>query len=314
MPPIPASKLTELALSRRKLFEKIVQHVASRKIQNHIQATGDRMNVTPQQFGMQVGKQMGKQALMMLPTMGIGAGLGALTAPTGRLSGTDASAVRAESVGRGATKGFGTGAGLTLGGLLATALTRGKLRIPPEALSAAGRAARRTGRKLPFPRGVKPGTLPWLWLEQKGLPRAGGALAGGGLGFAAADAALGTPSWEKKQASVLSVLGGLAGGGLGGLAGGAGGGILGALGGGALGGGPGAGLGLLAGGAAGLGAGAHMGGNIGASIGAGFSKKKEKSKSDEKEEKSEEKSEDSGDEEVKKSAAAVLEQLQKNAK
>lgn len=210
MPPIPVSKLTELALSRRKLFEKIMQHVATRKIQNSIQATGDRMSVTPQQFGMQIGQQVKKSSF----------------AP-------------------------------------------------------------------------------------------GGGLGGGAL----SESALGAPSWEKKeaaagvkQASVLSVLGGLAGGGLGGLAGGGAGGIIGALGGGALGGSPGAGLGLLAGGAAGLGAGAHMGGNIGADIGRSFSKKKDdKPKSEEKEEKTEEKSEDSGEEEIKKSAAAVLAQLQKNA-
>ena len=326
MPPIPPNKLMELALSRRKLFEKIVQHVASRKIQNSIQATGDRMNVTPQQFGMQIGKQTGKQAFVTLPaTAGIGAGVGALTSPSGH---------RMEGAGRGAAIGAGTGVGMGVGGAAgaigAAALgllnpRAGKALFGPNKaqlveamkrfLARGGRTMMRSGKKVPI-RGsgrMSPYTDAML---RNATTRGGvaGLVAGGLGGGALSESALGAPSWEKKEASVLSVLGGLAGGGLGGLAGGAGGGILGALGGGALGGGPGAGLGLLAGGAAGLGAGAHMGGNIGASIGAGFSKKKEKPESDEKEEKSEEKSEDSGDEEVKKSAAAVLAQLQKNAK
>lgn len=467
MPPIPASKLTELALSRRKLFEKIMQHVATRKIQNSIQATGDRMSVTPQQFGMQVGKQVGKQAFVTLPiTAGVGAGLGAVTSPSGH---------RMEGLGRGAVKGTGTGAGMIGGGVggalgalaLAAASPRiGKTLFGPSAAQLAdalkrfvqrgGRTITRGGKKVPVrsPGTLSPYTDAYL---RNAIVRGGttGAVGGAGLGYAGASAAIGKPSWEnkeagagssllkslqkglgkatktlasddvfypavagtvgaggalaaseayrslnkskapaqprrvispqpnkrilgnpavngatggnqvlgmpvfapkgtqvniglrevtepsrsifnngnsegnqfmgiplalpqglqfnvgpRKQASVLSVLGGLAGGGIGGLAGGAGGGIMGALAGGALGGGPGAGIGLLAGGAAGLGAGAHLGSNIGSSIG----KKKKKPESDEKEEKSEEKSENSGDKEVKKSAAAVLEQLQKNAK
>lgn len=322
MPPIPASKLTELALSRRKLFEKIVQHVATRKIQNSIQATGDRMSVTPQQFGMQVGKQVGKQAFVTLPiTAGVGAGLGAVTSPSGH---------RMEGLGRGAVKGTGTGAGMIGGGVggalgalaLAAASPRiGKTLFGPSAAQLAdalkrfvqrgGRTMTRGGKKVPIrsPGTLSPYTDAYL---RNAIVRGGttGAVGGAGLGYAGASAAIGKPSWENKEASLLSTLGGVAGGGIGGLAGGAGGGIMGALAGGALGGGPGAGIGLLAGGAAGLGAGAHLGSNIGSSIG----KKKKKPESDEKEEKSEEKSEDSGDEEVKKSAAAVLEQLQKNAK
>lgn len=325
MPPIPASKLTEMALSRRKLFEKIMQHVATRKIQNSIQATGDRMSVTPAQFGMQVGQQVGKQAFVTLPvTAGIGAGLGAATSPSGH---------RMEGLGRGAVKGTGTGVGMIGGGMggalgalaLAAVSPRiGKTLFGPSTSQLAdalkrfvqrgGRTVTRGGKKIPVrsPGSISPYTDAYL---RNAIVRGGttGAVGGAGLGYAGASAAMGKPSWEKKEASVLSVLGGLAGGGLGGLAGGAGGGILGALGGGALGGGTGAGLGLLAGGAAGLGAGAHMGGNIGADIGRSFSKKKEKPEN-EKEEKSEEKSEDSGDEEVKESAAAVLNQLQKNAK
>jgi len=324
MPPIPVSKLTELALSRRKLFEKIMQHVATRKIQNHITATGDRMSVTPAQFGMQIGQQA-KKAFVTLPaTAGLGAGFGAITSPSGH---------RMEGAGRGATIGAGTSAGMGVGGALgavgAAALgllnpRAGKALFGPNKaqlveamkrfLARGGRTMMRSGKKVPI-RGsghISPYTDAML---RNATTRGGVAgLIGGGLaGGALTESALGAPSWEKKEASVLSVLGGLTGGGLGGLAGGAGGGILGALGGGALGGGPGAGLGLLAGGAAGLGAGAHMGGNIGADIGRSFSKKKEAPESEEKEEKSEEKSEDSGDEEVKKSAAAVLAQLQKNA-
>jgi len=391
MPPIPVSKLTELALSRRKLFEKIMQHVATRKIQNSMQATGDRMTITPQQFGM----QLGKQSALILPSMGVGAGLGAVTAPSGH---------RMEGAGRGAAKGTGTGLGAMIGApvgaLGALALTAanprlGKALFSPSKQQLANylRQMFRRGdvlRRRPI-RAGGPGAAIDKKLQLANTLIGGGTagvFGGGAAGYAGTSAALGKPSWEKKEASmlsavgrgakntattlargiyhtprsiktlaagagggyyvgrqhgaqvgdeqareditktladllknktpqkkasVLSVLGGLTGGGLGGLAGGAGGGILGALGGGALGGGPGAGLGLLAGGAAGLGAGAHMGGNIGANIGASFSKKKERPESEEKEEKSEEKSEDSGDEEVKKSAAAVLEQLQKNA-
>lgn len=111
-----------------------------------------------------------------------------------------------------------------------------------------------------------------------------------------------------KQSSLLSVLGGLAGGGLGGVAGAAGGGLLGALGGGAMAGHRGAGIGLLSGGAAGLGAGAHMGGNIGANIGASFDKKKKKPESDK--DKKEDNADD--DKEVKEAAAVVLAQLKRN--
>jgi hypothetical protein len=257
-----------------------------------------------------------KQATVILPSMGLGAGLGAVTAPAGH---------RMEGAGRGAAKGTGTGVGATVGapagalGALALSLMNprvGKTLFGPSSrqLGTYLRQLARTGKltKVLRPGHMKPENKLQLANTLLG-GGAAGAAGGGGLGYASTSAMLGKPSWEKKEASVLSVLGGLAGGGLGGLAGGAGGGILGALGGGALGGGPGAGLGLLAGGAAGLGAGAHMGGNIGTSIGAGFSKKKEKPESAEKEEKSEEKSENTDDEDVKKSAAVVLAQLQKNS-
>lgn len=311
MPPIPVTKFTDLLLTRRKLFEKIMQNVAARKIQNHITATGDRMSVTPQQFGMQVGKTMGKQAFLG-PGL-LGAGIGAATSPAGH---------RMEGASRGAVKATGTGLGAVAGipaGILAAAMMLKGKRFPKN-------------RGLPswiqlapdfhYAPGAKPKPRPVTMNQRNqenmarmvaavGMGAPAGAAVGGGAGYAGASALLGKPSWEKKEASLLSTLGGVAGGGIGGLAGGAGGGILGALTGGALGGGPGAGIGLLAGGAAGLGAGAHLGSNIGASIG---QKKKEKPESEEKEEKSEEKSEESGDEEVKESAARVLAQLQKNAK
>lgn len=293
MPSIPAAKLTDLVLTRRKLFEKIMQNVAARKIQNHITATGDRMSVTPQQFGMQVGKTMGKQAFLG-PGL-LGAGIGAMTSPEGH---------RMEGASRGAVKATGTGlgaaAGIPAGVLTALMLLKGK-KIP-----------RLPGRgPIPYPQGRRAAENVARMTAAIGLGAPAGAAVGGGAGYAGTSALLGKPSWEGKKASLLSTLGGVAGGGIGGLAGGTGGGILGALTGGALGGAPGAGIGLLAGGAAGLGAGAHLGSNIGASIG---QKKKDKPESDEKEEKSEEKSEDSGDEEVKESAARVLAQLQKNAK
>jgi hypothetical protein len=55
----------DLLYTRRKLLEKIMQNVANRKIQNAIQATGDRMAATPEQFGANLAKgisQMGKKA------------------------------------------------------------------------------------------------------------------------------------------------------------------------------------------------------------------------------------------------------------
>jgi hypothetical protein len=68
---ISPSKLPEMLLSRRKLFEAIAANVAKRKIQNSIQATGDRMSVTPQQFGMQLGQQA-KQANLGNAVRGLG--------------------------------------------------------------------------------------------------------------------------------------------------------------------------------------------------------------------------------------------------
>ena len=71
LPMISPSKLPEMLLSRRKLFEAIAANVAKRKIQNSIQATGDRMSVTPQQFGMQLGQQA-KQANLGNALRGLG--------------------------------------------------------------------------------------------------------------------------------------------------------------------------------------------------------------------------------------------------
>ena len=293
MPPLPTAKLTALMLSRRKLFEKIVQHVASKKIQNSIQATGDRMAATPQQFGMQIGKTMGKQAFLG-PGL-IGAGLGAVTSPEGH---------RMEGAGRGAAKATGTSlgavAGIPAGILAAMMLMKGK-RLPVP----------RGGIKIPrrFDMNQRNRENLGKLVAAVGMGAPAGAAVGGGAGYAGTSAILGKPSWEQpKTASLLSSLGGGLGAGVGGLAGGVGGGLMGALTGGALGGGPGAGIGLLSGGALGLGAGAHLGGNIGASIGKKKKDDEPKEESDEKEDKS-----DEGDEDVKKSAAAVLAQLQKNA-
>lgn len=131
------------------------------------------MAVTPQQFGMKVEQQMRKQSMIVLPTTAIGAGLGALTAPTGKVSGGDDMKIRAESIGRGGLKGFGAGLGATAGsaaGLIAALLmaTRGRGRVinlsPTKILNS-----------------VMPG-----------------AAVGGAGGYAAMSAAMGRPSWEKK--------------------------------------------------------------------------------------------------------------------
>lgn len=155
--------------------------------------------MTPQQFGFAVNRQLQKQALFMIPMSAIGGVIGGITAPTGHASGIDDATIRAESIARGAAKGGGLGAGATLGAMIAGLATRGKLRIPIEALTAAGRAARSARRPLPYPRGVKKNILPQLIMQQKILPRAGGTVAGGLAGFSTADAILGQPSWETKK-------------------------------------------------------------------------------------------------------------------
>ncbi len=249
-----------------------------------------------------------KMAALMLPSAGIGAGLGAATAPSGH---------RMEGVGRGAVKGTATGAGMMVGapigalGTLLLASTNPRLAkkfFAPSArqlgdylksLARRGQLVRRAGG---------PGSSPASHLQAMNTlftGGVGGAALGGGAGYSMADAAMGAPSWEGKKASLL---GGVLGSGVGGLAGGVGGGLMGALTGGALGGAPGAGLGLLSGGALGLGAGAHLGGNIGSSIG-----KKKKPDDEKSEKKDDEKDDKKEEEEIKESAARVLAQLQKNA-
>lgn len=129
----------ELLYTRRKLFEKIMQNLARRKIQNSMQATGDRMAATPEQFGKnlaknmgQLGGQMGKQAALPeglfaglggamtggATGLGVGAlyGLlsGALQARKGkRLRGALGGALR--GAGGGGLIGAGIGGGLGLG-------------------------------------------------------------------------------------------------------------------------------------------------------------------------------------------------------
>jgi hypothetical protein len=148
--------------------------------------------LTPYDFG----KHVGKQAFVMLPGM-LGAGLGAITAPTGQASGLQDAQIRAESIGRGAAKGTGAGLGLTAGALLATMLTKGRLKIPRGSLTAAGQRAANTGSRLPYPRGIKPSVLLAEAMKQKILPRVGGTLGGGVAGYTGADALLGKPSWEQ---------------------------------------------------------------------------------------------------------------------
>lgn len=155
--------------------------------------------MTPQQFGFAVNRQLQKQALFMLPAAGIGGILGGITAPTGHVSGMDDVTIRAESIARGAAKGGGTGIGLTAGALLAGLATRGKLRVPIEALTAAGRRARTARKSIPYPRGIKADRLRQLIFEQKVLPRVGGTAAGGTVGYGTASAILGPPTWETKK-------------------------------------------------------------------------------------------------------------------
>jgi hypothetical protein len=290
---ISPSKLPEMLLSRRKLFEAIAANVAKRKIQNSIQATGDRMSVTPQQFGMQLGKTMGQQAKQAnlgnaVRGLGIQAGRAGLRlgnaakplvdeatsmANTGaqRLGQTMfGNPVRSAVSGAGlATAGFAYGDHLAAKNQAMSQLKDVNNDVQKFKLNGVG-----PGMKMPqMPsNGVMPRST-----GQGGIAGGGGPL---------------SMSLAGKQASLLSAIGGGLGAGVGGLAGGVGGGLMGALTGGALGGGPGAGIGLLSGGALGLGAGAHLGGNIGASIGK-KKKKDDESKSEESAEKDEDKEEDS---------------------
>lgn len=213
---MPPAKITELMLSRRKLLEKIMQNVATRKIQNSITATGDRMAATPQQFGAQLGKQMGKQSVFVLPAMGVSAGLGAVTAPTGH---------RMEGMARGATKGVGAGLGGIAGGALGAIGAAGLGLLNPRVgralfgpnktqlidalkryVARGGRTITVNGKKVPVrqPGRISPYTDAML---RNAVNRGGiaGAVGGGGLGYAGASSAIGKPSWEKKEASVLSV-------------------------------------------------------------------------------------------------------------
>lgn len=104
----------QLLYSRRKLFEKILANVAKRKLENHVQATGDRMSMTPQQFGMNIAQQTKKSFM-------VGGAVGAL----GGLA-TSKKNERGLGAGRGALIGGGTELGMypgaALGGLGGMAL------------------------------------------------------------------------------------------------------------------------------------------------------------------------------------------------
>ena len=311
LPMISPSKLPEMLLSRRKLFEAIAANVAKRKIQNSIQATGDRMSVTPQQFGMQLGQQV-KQANLGNAVRGLGIQAGRAGLRLGNAAKplvnevTSMANTGAQRLGQtmfgNPVRAAVSGAGLATASLAHHDHLAAKNHAKNQAMSQLKDVNNDVQNfKL---NGVGPGMKMPQMPSNGVMPRSTGqgGLAGGGGPL--------SMSLAGKQASLLSAIGGGLGAGVGGLAGGVGGGLMGALTGGALGGGPGAGIGLLSGGALGLGAGAHLGGNIGASIG-----KKKKKDDEPKSEESAEKEEkaDEGEEEVKKSAAAVLAQLQKNA-
>jgi len=166
-------------------MEKIFAHVTARKMQNAVQATGDRMAMTPQQFGMHVGKQMGKQALFGP----IGAGLGVITSPEGH---------RMEGAARGAVKGTGAGlgalAGTPLGVLAMSLLLKGRGRKIP--LSGAANPMR---RPMPFTQNQVNRQNLGRALATLGLGVPAGATVGGVGGYAATSAVLGKPSWESTK-------------------------------------------------------------------------------------------------------------------
>lgn len=129
----------DLLYTRRKLLEKILANAARRRVQQTIQATGERMAATPEQFGKnlaqnigQMGKSLGKKASLTeglvasIPGamtggatgLGVGAlyGLlsGALQARKGkRLRGAAMGLLR--GAGGGGLIGAGIGGGLGLG-------------------------------------------------------------------------------------------------------------------------------------------------------------------------------------------------------
>lgn len=113
----------QLLYSRRKLFEKIIANVAKRKLENHVQATGDRMSMTPQQFGMNIAHQT-KKSFMVGGTLGALGGLA-----TSKKNKRGLGAGRGALIGGGTELGVYPGAalgglgGLALGGLI-SALAR----------------------------------------------------------------------------------------------------------------------------------------------------------------------------------------------
>ena len=284
--------MADMLLSRRKLFEKIVAHVAKRKLENHVQATGDRMATTPQQFGMQIAKQTKQAGLEQLGThifnlhrtvpkmmeRGLnryGDLLGGVTKKNLMAAVQPASSA--------ANKAWQNVVDLENGVEITRQWTDPKfpganfvettknwpgkdeqlsvLRSIRDTLHAKAVAAHEAAEKE---------------TAKSILTRLGTGAAGlGGLSYGASKL-----TGEKKS----SMLGGTAGAGIGGLAGLSAGGLLGLLAGGALGGQRGAGLGMLGGGALGLGAGGYLGGNVGASIG----KKKKPAATDNKEQKEDE--------------------------
>lgn len=162
--------------------------------------------------------RMHKQAIVTVPTAaGIGAGLGAITAPSGH---------RMEGLGRGAVKGTGTGAGMIggsvaggLGALVLGALNPriGKTLFGPSSKQVAealkryiargGRTITRKGKKIPVRTGTGLEIMPYdEAYGRNAIVRGGiaGAIPGAGLGYAGASSTIGKPTWEKKEASLLS--------------------------------------------------------------------------------------------------------------
>jgi hypothetical protein len=302
---ISPSKLPEMLLSRRKLFEAIAANVAKRKIQNSIQATGDRMSVTPQQFGMQLGQQA-KQANLGNAVRGLGIQAGRAGLRLGNAAKPLVNEVKsiantgAERLGQtmfgNPVRAAVSGAGLTTASLAYHDHLAAKNHAKNQAMSQLKDVNNDVqqfklngmGSGMKMPQMPSNGVMPRS-TGQGGLTGGGGPL---------------SMSLAGKQASLLSALSGGLGAGVGGLAGGMGGGMMGALTGGALGGAPGAGIGLLSGGALGMGAGAHLGGNIGASIGK-KKKKDDEPKKEEKAEKDEDKKEENSDKQANSFAALM---------
>jgi hypothetical protein len=191
----------ELFTARRELLKKIYDHVTKNKLQTTIHATGDRMSATPQQFGMQIGKTMNKQAILGETGALLGAGLGAASGPEGHVL---------QNTGRGMVRGIGTELGGTLGGLGGGIAGAGLGGATGAGLGALLSLASRKRFHID-PTNLIKGMTTAGGLGGAGGGLAAGAVLGGRAGYDAAGKLMGPASYAKQAFMVGGTLGALGG-------------------------------------------------------------------------------------------------------